>query len=71
MDGKARWVDNVRIERWFRSLKHEDIYLNDYATPKQLRTGIRAYIAKYNHVRPHQSLENRQPAEVFWGCFAA
>lgn len=71
MDGKARWVDNVRIERWFRSLKHEDIYLNDYATPRQLRDGIRDYVTKYNHVRPHQSLDNRQPAQVFWGCFAA
>ena len=58
MDGKARWIDNVIIERWFRSLKHEDIYINEYSSPNALRRGIAAYIADYNYNRPHQSLDN-------------
>lgn len=65
MDGKARWVDNVIIERWFRSLKHEDIYINEYTNPRELRMGIRAYVAQYNNRRPHQSLENAVPAKVY------
>jgi putative transposase len=48
MDGKARWVDNVIIERWFRSLKTEYVYINDYASPRELRAGIESYIKDYN-----------------------
>lgn len=55
MDGKARWVDNVVIERWFRSLKTERIYVNEYTTPKALRAGIQEYIYEYNTARPHQT----------------
>jgi putative transposase len=69
MDGKARWVDNVIIERWFRSLKYEDIYINEYTSPKELRRGIAAYIEGYNHRRPHQSLDYKTPAEVYGACF--
>jgi len=71
MDGKARWVDNVIIERWFRSLKHENIYINEYNTPKKLKDGIREYILEYNEERPHQSLSYRSPAAVYEGCFVA
>lgn len=67
MDGKARWVDNVIIERWFRSLKCDNIYLNDYATPKQLRAGISAYIREYNTERPHQSMDYLTPSMVYYG----
>jgi len=69
MDGKARWIDNVIIERWFRSLKHEDIYINEYISPRELRRGIAAYVEDYNHIRPHQSLENTVPAEIYNGVF--
>lgn len=69
MDGKARWVDNVMIERWFRSLKHEDIYIKEYVSPKELRRGIAAYVADYNHCRPHQSLGNAAPVNVYNGSF--
>jgi putative transposase len=69
MDGKARWIDNVVIERWFRSLKHENIYINEYNSPKELRRGITSYIKEYNTVRPHQSLENAVPAEVYHKTF--
>lgn len=71
MDGKARWVDNVIIERWFRSLKTEYIYINEYTSPKALRIGIRAYIEDYNALRPHQAHSYETPATVFRGMFAA
>jgi putative transposase len=65
MDGKARWIDNVVIERWFRSLKCDNIYINDYNTPKELKIGIADYIHEYNYERPHQSLEYSYPADVY------
>lgn len=71
MDGKARWVDNVIIERWFRSLKTEYVYINEYASPRALRAGIREYIEDYNELRPHQSHDYNTPAAVFHGSFAA
>jgi putative transposase len=69
MDGKARWVDNVIIERWFRSLKYEAIFINEYNTPNELSRGIRGYIEEYNWLRPHQSLGNRSPGSVFHAAF--
>jgi len=69
MDGKARWVDNVIIERWFRSLKTECIYINDYASPRELRSGIEAYIEDYNIIRPHQSWDYDTPANVYQSSF--
>ena len=71
MDGKARWVDNVIIERWFRSLKTEYVYINEYTSPKELRTGIRAYVADYNGLRPHQSHGYATPESIFLSKFAA
>ena len=65
MDGKARWVDNVIIERWFRSLKTENIYINEYETPSKLRTGIHDYIAEYNNERPHQTFGYDTPTVVY------
>jgi len=65
MDGKTRCVDNVIIERWFRSLKVENIYIYDYSTPRELRNGISDYIYKYNSLRPHQSLGYKTPIEVY------
>jgi len=67
MDGKARWVDNVIIERWFRSLKCDNIYLNDYHSPRELRAGIEGYVLEYNTERPHQSLDYQVPVTVFNG----
>ena len=71
MDGKARWVDNVIIERWFRSLKTEYVYINEYRSPKELRSGIRAYVGDYNALRPHQSLDYETPEVVYSSKFAA
>ena len=71
MDGKSRWADNIMIERWFRSLKVEEIYPNEYATPKDLRQAIAAYIRQYNNERPHEALGYRKPIEVYNSCFEA
>jgi len=70
MDGKARWVDNVLIERWFRSLKVEYVYINDYVSPKELRQGITEYVEMYNNQRPHQSLDYDTPNDVYLAAFA-
>lgn len=70
MDGKARWVDNVIIERWFRSLKVERIYIMDYQNPRELRAGISEYIDRYNRIRPHQSLGFQTPEEVWLSPYA-
>jgi putative transposase len=65
MDGKGRALDNIFVERLWRSVKYEDIYLNDYATVSALYAGLSTYFHFYNHERPHQSLENRTPAAVY------
>jgi putative transposase len=65
MDGRGRWMDNVFIERLWRSLKYEDIYLKGYADGREARAGIAAWIAFYNARRPHQALANRTPMAVW------
>ena len=69
MDGKSRWADNIMIERWFRSLKTEEIYLNEYESPRVLRQEIGKYIETCNTLRPHSSLGHRTPEEVFRKSF--
>ena len=69
MDGKSRWADNIMIERWFRSLKCESLYISEYRTPRELRQLVREYITEYNTVRPHEALDYRTPEEVYAGCF--
>jgi len=59
----GRALDNVFCERLWRSVKYENIYLNQYDTVRQLQTGLTAYFDFYNHERPHQSLNYRTPAE--------
>src|SRR5438876_177469 len=61
MDGRGRWMDNVFIERLWRSLKYEDVYLKGYADGREARAGIASWIAFYNLQRPHQALANRTP----------
>jgi len=65
MDGRGRWMDNVFIERLWRSLKYEDVYLKGYADGREARAGIGAWIAFYNTRRPHQALANRTPLAVW------
>ncbi len=67
MDGKGRWLDNVAIERFWRSIKYEDIYLKSYETTKDLARGIQSYITRYNQYRPHQSLNEATPEEIYSG----
>ena len=69
MDGKSRWADNIMIERWFRSLKTELIYINEFKTPKELRIEIGKYINTYNMVRPHESLDYATPESVYTSAF--
>jgi putative transposase len=64
MDGRGRWMDNVFIERLWRSLKCEDIYLKGYADGREARAGIASWIGFYNSRRPHQALGNRAPMAV-------
>ena len=71
MDGKSRWADNIMIERWFRSLKVEEIYPNEYANPRELRRAIARYINEYNTLRPHEALDNRTPASVYYASFSS
>lgn len=70
MDGKSRWADNIMIERWFRSLKTELIYVNEFRSPKELRHMIRQYVGEYNTLRPHQALDYATPEDAFQACFA-
>ena len=65
MDGKGRARDNIFTERLWRSLKYEEVYLNEYKNPRQARRRINEYFDFYNHKRLHQSLEYRTPAEVY------
>jgi len=65
MDGRGRCFDNIFVERLWRSVKYEEIYLREYETVAALERGLEAYFLFYNHQRPHQSLENLVPAEVF------
>jgi putative transposase len=67
MDGRGRALDNIFVERLWRSVKYEDIYLKDYATVPALTAGLGSYFQFYNHERPHQSLAYRAPAEVHGG----
>jgi len=60
-------MDNVFNERLWRSVKYEEVYLNDYATVSEAKEGIGNYIDFYNQERPHQSLDHKTPAEVYFG----
>jgi len=66
MDGKGRAIDNVFTERLWRTIKYEEVYLNEYTSPKEARRRIRQYLDYYNNERPHQSLSYRTPAEVYF-----
>jgi len=61
MDGRGRWMDNVFIERLWRSLKHEEVYLTRYANAQEARSGIGQWLSFYNELRPHQALGHAMP----------
>lgn len=70
MDGRGRALDNVFVERLWRAVKYEDIYLRGYEGVPELHRGLDRYFAFYNHERLHQSLGYRPPAAVYWGAQA-
>jgi putative transposase len=70
MDGKGRWIDNVFIERLWRSVKYEEVYLHAYANGTEARTALSRYFGFYNARRSHQALEYRTPDAVYFGALA-
>lgn len=67
MDGKGRWADNVIVERFFRTLKYDDIYIYHYGIPKDLRCGINRFMKLYNEEHPHQAHDYQTPYQVYYG----
>lgn len=67
MDGRGRALDNIFVERLWRSVKYEEVYLHEYATPREARQGLTCYFEFYDHARPHQALDYRTPAQVYYG----
>ena len=70
MDGRGSWRDNVFIERLWRSVKYEEVYLRAYASVAEARSSIGSYLAFYNRKRPHSSLDGRTPDHVYFGGLA-
>ncbi len=66
MDGRGRWMDNVFIERLWKSVKYEDVYLKAYGSISEVRKGLTQWFDRYNRWRRHQGLDNRTPDEVYW-----
>jgi len=66
MDGKGRWADNIIIERFWRTLKHEHILLHAFESVKEIKESIKKFIMVYNYKRLHQSLGYKTPAEVYF-----
>jgi putative transposase len=65
MDGKGRWIANVLLERLWRSLKYECVYLNAFENGAQARQQISAWLKHYNHTRPHSMFDGQTPDEVY------
>ena len=66
MDGRGRALDNIFTERLWRTVKYEEVYLKDYASPREARTGIGDYLEFYNHRRLHQALDYQTPAQIYF-----
>jgi putative transposase len=69
MDGRASWRDNVFVERLWRSVKYEEVYLRAYDSVAGARSSLGSYLAFYNRKRPHSSLDGRTPDRVYFGGF--
>jgi putative transposase len=65
-DGKGRFRDNIFIERLWRSLKYECVYIHAWETGSEARAGIRKWVDFYNKERPHTAHDGKPPAEVYW-----
>ncbi len=66
MDGKGRWRDNVFVERIWKSIKYEEVYLRAYASVSEARTSMGRYVDFYNSIRPHSSLKAKTPDQVYF-----
>ncbi len=66
MDGRGRWMDNIMIERLWRSLKYECVYLHAFETGSEANKGIAKWVSLYNEQRPHSSLDDRTPDETYY-----
>jgi len=66
MDGKGRALDNIFTERLWRTVKYEEVYLKDYASPREARTSLGDYLDFYNHRRLHQALDYQTPAQIYF-----
>lgn len=66
MDGKGRALDNIFTERLWRTVKYEEVYLKDYASPREARSSLAAYLDFYNHRRLHQALDYQTPASIYF-----
>src|SRR5262245_31089468 len=75
MDGKGAWRDNVFVERFWRTLKYEEVYLKAYESVAEARSSIGCYLEFYNTRRPHSALDRRTPDQAYYGslplCVAA
>lgn len=67
MDGRGRALENIYIERFWRTLKQQEVYLNEYASPKEARRSIAAFIYSYNYFKPHQGVQGKTPAQIYNG----
>ncbi len=66
MDGKGRWLDNVFVERLWKSVKYEDVYLHAYESVSDARTKIATYLEFYNSRRPHSRIDRRTPDDAYF-----
>jgi putative transposase len=71
MDGRGRAYDNIFVERLWRSVKYEEVYLHEYQTVADVRTHLAVYFRFYNEERLHETLGYRTPQEVYFGTSAA
>jgi putative transposase len=71
MDGKGSWRDNVFIERLWRSVKYEEVYLKAYESVGRTRKSIANYLTWYNQKRPHSSLSDKTPGEAYFAMLRA
>ena len=67
MDGRGRYLDNILVERLWRTVKYEEVHLKAYADAREACTGLEDYFRFYSHLRPNQALGYRTPTEVFHG----
>jgi putative transposase len=69
MDGRGRALDNVFVERWWRTVKDEEVYVKDYETPREAMQGVATFFVRYNKWRQHQALGYQTPASVYFGSY--